>query len=502
MEYKAIAKNTLFLYIRMFLVMGVSLYTSRVVLHTLGVENYGIYQAVGGIAGFLSFLNGALSTGTSRFLAYELGAGNFGKLKGTFSTLLSAHLLLAFIIVIISEIVGPWIISNRLILPEQRMDAALWCFHISIATAFFRLIMVPYNACVIAHERMSFFAYISIIEVLMQLGVVYMLERCPYDKLVFYALLIAIVQLGILLAYIHYTAKRFAETHVRLSFNKKIFKPILSFSSWSLLASGSIALNNQGILLLLNTFYSPAIAAARAISIQVNMAINQFINNIRTAVTPPIVKQYADGSSDASERLCITSTQYTYFLMLMLCFPACLVVPFLLRLWLGDIPEYTVIFVRIIIIQCLFQVFDSSLYTALYAVGRLKENALLSPLLGFIQFPVIYLLFKAGYSPVVLSWSNLIVYAILGLIVKPVLAVRVARYDWRNLYVMYKKCLMVTLAVLPIPIYLYWVLEMSSWQANIGMVVTTLIISVLCIYTIGLDRAMKNKVLSYIKNQF
>lgn len=502
MGYKTIAKNTLFLYIRMFLVMGVSLYTSRVVLHTLGVENYGIYQAVGGIVGFLSFLNSALSTGTSRFLAYEIGVGNFRKLKETFSTLLTAHLLLAFIIVIISEIVGPWIITNRLILPEQRMNAALWCFHISIITAFFRLVQVPYNACVIAHEKMSFFAYISIIEVLMQLGVVYLLEMCPYDKLVFYTFLIAIVQLGILLAYIYYTVKRFTETHNRLSFNKKIFKPILSFSSWSLFANGSIALNNQGILLLMNIFYSPAIVAARAISIQVNMAINQFINNIRTAVTPPIVKQYADGNADASERLCITSTQYTYFLMLMLCLPVCLVVPFLLKLWLGDIPEYTIIFVRIIIIQCLFQVFDSSLYTALYAVGRLKENALLSPLLGFIQFPVIYLLFKVGYSPVVLSWSNLIVYAILGLIVKPVLAVKVARYDWRNLYVMYKKCLIVTLSILPIPIYLYRVLEMSSWQANIGMVMVTLIVSVLCIYSIGIDRAMKNKVLSYIKNRF
>lgn len=502
MGYKTIAKNTLFLYIRMFLVMGVSLYTSRVVLHTLGVENYGIYQAVGGIVGFLSFLNSALSTGTSRFLAYEIGVGNFRKLKETFSTLLTAHLLLAFIIVIISEIVGPWIITNRLILPEQRMNAALWCFHISIITAFFRLVQVPYNACVIAHEKMSFFAYISIIEVLMQLGVVYLLEMCPYDKLVFYTFLIAIVQLGILLAYIYYTVKRFTETRTRLSFNKKIFKPIVSFSSWSLFANASIALNNQGILLLLNIFYSPAIVAARAISIQVNMAINQFINNIRTAVTPPIVKQYADGNADASERLCIISTQYTYFLMLMLCFPACLIVPFLLKLWLGDIPEYTIIFVRIIIIQCLFQVFDSSLYTALYAVGRLKENALLSPLLGFIQFPVIYLLFKVGYSPVVLSWSNLIVYALLGLIVKPVLAVKVARYDWRNLYVMYKKCLIVTLTNLPIPIYLYRVLEMSSWQANIGMVMVTLIVSVLCIYSIGIDRAMKNKVLSYIKNRF
>lgn len=497
-----IVKNTMFMYIRMFLVMGISLYTSRVILHTLGIEDYGIYQAVGGIVGFLSFLGGALSVASSRFLAYELGTDNLEKLKETFSTLLSAHLLLAFFVVAISGIVGPWVISNWLMLPEQRMDAALWCFYISILTAFFRLIIIPYNACVIAHERLSFFAYIGIVEVLIQLSVVYMLKICPCDKLVLYALLMALIQLGILLAHIYYTVKRFTETRTGLSFSKEIFKPILSFSSWSLFANGAIALNNQGILLLLGMFYSPAIVTARAISLQVNMAINQFINSIRTAVSPPIVKQYADGNADSSEHLCITSTQYTYFLMLMVCLPVFLITPFLLELWLGDIPEYTVIFVRIIIIQCLFQVFDSSLYTALYAIGRLKENALLSPLLGFIQFPMIYLLFRAGHSPVVLSWSNLILYIVLGLIVKPVLAVKVAGYDWRNLYFMYKKCLIVTLTVLPIPMYLYWTLEMSSWKANIEVAVITLIISVLCIYSIGLDRVMKNKVQAYIRNHF
>lgn len=495
----SITKNTIFLYIRMLLVMGVSLYTSRVVLHALGVEDYGIYQAVGGIVGFLAFLNSALGTGTSRFLAYELGRGDLCKLKRTFSTLLTAHLLLAVIIVIISEIVGPWFIANKLNLPAQRMNAAVWCFHISIATTFFSLIMLPYNACVIAHEKMAFFAYVSIAEVILKLGIVYLLRVAPFDRLIFYALLLLVVQVLLLFVYIAYTMSRYDETRGGLQFDRAIFKPIVSFSGWNLLSNGSIALNSQGILLLLGVFFSPAVVTARSISIQVNSAINQFINNIRTAVTPAVVKQYASGNKTAAESLCVSSAKYAYFLMLTLCLPACLVTPFLLKIWLGVVPEYTVIFVRLIIIQCLFQAFDTSLYTALYAVGRLKENALLSPLLGFVQFPVIYLLFRAGCSPVVLSWSNLIVYVLLGLVVKPILVVKVAQYDWRNLYAMYKNCLMVTVAILPVTLGLYCVLDMSSWQANLILIIASLLVSLPCIYFIGLDQAMRNKVMSYMK---
>lgn len=501
MGNRTIAKNTLFLYVRMLLVMGVSLYTSRVILQTLGVDDYGIYQSVGGIVGFLSFLNSALSTGTSRFLAYELGCGDFAKLKLTFSTLLTAHILLAFLIAVISEIIGRGYVIQRLLIPEDRLDAALAVFHISVVTAFFRLVLVPYNACVIAHEKMSFFAYTSIVEVLAQLGIVGLLgiDRC--DRLVLYSVLTAAVSLGMLSVYMFYTSRHFPETHGKLSFDKKIFRPIAFFSSWSLFANGSIALNNQGILLLLNMFYSPTVVAARAISLQVNMALNQFINNIRTAVTPPIVKQYAAGEAGASERLCIASTKYSYFLMLLLCFPACLVTPFLLKLWLGTVPEYTVVFVRLIIVQSLFQAFDSSLYTALYAVGRLKGNALLSPLLGFIQFPVIFIMFKMGYSPVVLSWSNLIVYALLGLIVKPVLATRVARYDWRNLYLMYKTCMIVTLVASPIPLVLYHLIESAYWQWNVLLAWLTFVLVAASVYVFGIDKDTRRKVHTFLRKK-
>lgn len=498
MGNKAVAKNTMFLYVRMFLVMGVSLYTSRVILQALGVNDYGIYQSVGGIVGFLSFLNSALSAGTSRFLAYELGTGGFSRLERTFSTLLAAHVLLALLIVVVSEIVGRGYVMRRLLIPEERLGAAWAVFHVSVVTAFFKLALVPFSACVIAHEKMSFFAYTSIVEVLAQLGIAGLLGIGQCDRLVLYSVLIAAVSLGMLSVYVLYTSRKFPETRGGLSFDKKVLRPIAGFSSWSLFANGSIALNNQGMLLLLNMFYSPAVVAARAISLQASMALNQFINNIRTAVTPPIVKRYAAGETESSEQLCVASAKYSYFLMLLLCFPACLIVPFLLRAWLGDVPEYTVAFVRLVIVQCLFQAFDSSLYTALYAAGRLKENALLSPMLGFVQFPVIYVLFRSGYSPIVLSWSNLIVYAILGMVVKPFLATRIAGYKRRNLYAMYKACMIVTLAALPMPLALCLLAGSASWRWNVPLAGIAFVSVAVSVYVFGIDKGTRRKVHAFL----
>ena len=379
---RTIAKNTAFLYFRMMFTMIVSLYTSRVILQTLGVDDYGIYQSVGGIVGFLSFINSALSTGSSRFLTYELGTGNLEKLKRTFSTTLTIHIAIALFVVIVAETLGIWFLYNKLVIPAERMDAAVYTFHISILTAVFTLTQVPYNASIIAHEKMSVFAYMSILECSAKLGVVYLLSIGGYDKLKLYANLLFIVQIGLICIYRLYCSRYFKETVYRFVFDKAIFKEIAGFSGWSLFASSSIALNSQGILILLNMFFEPAVVAARSISIQVNMAASQFVNNFRTAANPQIVKKLAVGDLMGSKRLLLASTKYSYYMMFIICFPVCLLAHPLLKIWLGVVPDYTVIFLQIIVIQSLFQVFDTSFYTALYAKGRLKENALISPTLG------------------------------------------------------------------------------------------------------------------------
>ena len=464
---KTIAKNTIMLYFRMFVTMIISLFTSRVVLQTLGVDDYGIYQAVGGIVGLLSFINGALATGSSRFLTYGMGEGDELKLKRIFSTTLTAHLGLALFVVLLAETAGLWFLYNKMVIPNDRMDAAVFTYHLSIVTAFFSITQVPYSACIIAHEKMTIYAYVSIIEALLKLLIVYLLVVGEVDKLKLYATLLCVVQVGIILFYRFYCSRRFNEVSLRLSIDKSIFKEVASFSGWSMFANASIALSIQGILLLLNMFFAPAVVAARSISLQVNSIANQFVSNFQTAANPQIVKLYAEGDYDGSKRLLIQTTKVSYYMMFVLALPICLTADTLLHLWLGIVPEYAAIFLQLVVIQSLFQAFDTSFYRALYAKGRIKENALISPTLGFIMFPLVYFFFKWGFSPVALSWASLVKYAITGLIIKPILIIKIVGYKWSDVFSVFSPCLLVTIAAVPIPL-----LSLSDKEISFMMILS------------------------------
>ena len=498
---KTIAKNTIFLYFRMMLTMVISLYTSRVVLQVLGVDDYGIYQAVGGIVGFLSFLNNALSTGSSRFLTYGLGENDSQKLKNIFSITLTAHIGLALLIIILAETVGLWFLYNKLVIPPERLDAAKFVFHLSILTAFFTLTQVPYKASIIAHEKMGVYAYVSIIDASLKLLVVYLLNVGGIDKLKLYALLLCIIHVGIVLYYNIYCTRHFEETKFRFFFDKKMFKEIAGFSGWSLFANAAIALNNQGVLVLLNMFFSPAVVAARAISLQVNTAANQFVTNFQTAANPQIVKRFAAKDYDGSKQLLLQTTKFSFYLMLMLSLPICLGAKQLLTIWLKVVPEYTVIFLQLVIIQSLFCVFDTSFYRALYTKGRLKENALISPTLGFIQFPVVYVLFRFGFSPVALSWASLIMYAIVGLIVKPVLIIKLVDYNWKDIFSVFTPCLKVVACSLPLPLLLYYQLDKDSIASFVVVVVVSIITVLTASWFVGLERDMRNTLINQLKNR-
>lgn len=502
-DNKTIAKNTLFLYIRMLFVMLVSLLTSRVILQKLGIDDYGIYQTVGGIVGLLSFINGALSGGSSRFLTYELGRKDKDRLQRTFSTTLTVHVIIAVVVVLLAGTVGRWFLYNKLIIPPERIEAAVYVFHLSILTAVFSLTQIPYNASIISHERMDVFAYVGVAEVLAKLGILYLLEIGPYDRLKLYATLLFIVQVSLMLFYRFYCQRHFWETAFRLSIDKEILKPIATFSAWSLFANGSIALNSQGILILLNMFFSPAVVAARAISIQVNMAATQLITNFRTAVNPQIVKKYAVEDYEGAKCLLLSSTKFSYYLTLLICIPVFFLAEPILNYWLMVVPEYTVVFVQIIIVQSLFQVFDTSFYTALYANGRLLENALISPTLGFIQFPLIYVMFKMGLSPLALSWTNLIVYMILGLIVKPFLLIKIVDYKWGEIFSVFTNCLQVTLVALPLPIVLVCITDVSllSFTKLLLYAVLFVIIAALSAFYVGIDGVTRKRIVIWVKNK-
>ena len=498
---KTIARNTIFLYFRMMLTMFISLYTSRVILQVLGVDDYGIYQAVGGIVGFLSFINNALSTGSSRFITFGLGENNPQKLKNIFSTTLTAHICLAIIIAFLAETVGLWFLHNKLVIAPDRLGAAEFVFHLSILTAFFTLTQVPYNACIIAHEKMGVYAYVSIIEASMKLLVVYFLTFADFDKLKFYALLLCLLQVGLIMFYRLYCLRHFEEAKFRLLFDKKLFKEIAGFSGWSLFSSSSIALNSQGILVLLNMFFSPAVVAARSISLQVNAAANQFVTSFQTAANPQIVKKYAAKDYEGSKRLLLQTTKFSFYLMWLLCLPICFGAKQLLTLWLGVVPEYTVIFLQLVIIQSLFCVFDTSFYRALYAKGRLKENALISPTLGLIRFPIIYVLFKFGFSPVALSWASLITYALLGLVIKPILVIKIVNYSWKDIFSVFIPCLKVVVCSLPILYLLYYYLGDDSLTAFVIIVLASVVSVIISTWFVGLDKTMKNKIVALIKKK-
>lgn len=499
---KTIAKNTLFLYISMIITMIIALYTSRVILEKLGVDDYGIYQAVGGIVGFLSFLIGALSTGTSRFLTFELGAGTFERLKKTFSTLLTTHLLLGVLIVVLAETVGLWFVYHKMVIAPERFSAGIFTYHISILTAMITLTLVPFNASIIAHEKMGVYAYLSIIDALLKLGICFLIAQGSIDRLKLYSLLMFIEQFAMLFIYCIYCLRHFSETKYKPCLDLKILKPILSFSGWSLFAQGAIAFSNQGILVLLNMFFAPAVVTARAISLQVNSAANHFVNNFRTAVNPQIVKLYAVKDYEGSKKLLLQSTKISFFLMLMISLPVYFLADPLLHIWLGqNVPEYTVVFLQIVIIQSLFQVFDTSFYTALYAKGQLKENALISPLIIYLAFPIIYLLFKAGYSPVALSWAYLICFVVIGLIVKPILIIKIVDYKWKEILLVFASCAVVSI-ISAVPSYFIDRIIDSSGVAGFFLEAVSIVL-VVCLssFVFGTDKTMKQTIVNMIKSR-
>lgn len=502
-DNKTIAKNTVFLYIRTLVTMIISLYTSRVILQVLGIDDYGIYQAVGGIVGVLSFLNSALSGGTSRFLTYEIGTGNKEKLKNTFSTTLTVHIILAGLIVLLGETLGLWYFNNKMVIPDERFNAAVWVFHLSMITAIISIVSVPYNSAIIAHEKMKVFAYVGIVDAVSKLVIVYLLTIGSIDKLVLYALLLLLIQIGIFLFYVFYCRSSFEESKYRFLFiDKELFKEIFSFSGWGLVAGSAIAVNTQGILLLLNYFFAPAVVTARSVSLQVHTAAVLFVTNFRTAANPQIVKQLAAGDVDGSHELLLQSTKFSYYLMLVLCLPICLLASPILNLWLAEVPEYSVPFLQLVIIQSLFEVFDTSFYTALYAKGRIKENALISPMIALLSFPVVFVLFKMGASPLALSWASIVVYALAGCLIKPLLIVKYADYSWKEILPTMYVCLLVTLVAAPIPVTAYCLLDVENNLLHAAIVLVLSLVSVVAtVWFFGLTKNMKQMLLSFLRTK-
>lgn len=499
-DNQRIAKNTIFLYFRMMLIMFVTLYTSRVTLKVLGIDNYGIYQTVGGVVTFLSFLSNALGSGTSRFITFEMGKEK-PRLGALFSTVRIAHIILGIIIVIVGEIVGLWFIQYKLVIPANRLAAATFAFHFSMIATFFQITQVPYNATIIAYERMNVYAYVSIAEALLKLGIVYVLQLMTFDKLEVYAVLTCFITVFVMIAYRVYCRKNFIELKSKLTFNKDMFNEVASFSGWNLLTSSAASFANQGVTIVTNMFFSPAVVTVRSLALRINNIINQFIGNFRTAVNPQIVKKYAAEDYEGSKKLALASTKYTYYLMLIIVLPLLLLVEPALKIWLGETPDGLIPFVQLALVQGLFQAFDTSLYVPIYAKGQIKENAIISPLFDFIQLPVVYILFKMGFPAITLAWVEALACIALGVFIKPILVHYIAKYDIKEIYMMIANCFVVTIVSSIFPIFLCKFFSVNTVLGFIIILAASLFSIAFFVWFMGIDKYMKDMLIEWVKSK-
>lgn len=393
---KRIAKNTLALYARMLFLMIISLYTSRVILQTLGVEDFGIYNVVGSFVALFALVSKSLSGAASRFFNFEMGKGDKEKLKIVFSSTVTIQIALAIIIIILAESLGIWFINYKMIIPAERLYAANWCFQLSVFTFSNNLITIPYNAAIIAHEHMKAFAYVSIFEGIGKLLISFLIMISPIDRLIFYAILLCLLQFIIRAIYRNYCKKHFEECTYQFIFDKTFLKRILSYSGWGLIGSTAGILRNQGINILLNLFFGPTVNAARAVANQVLHAVNGFVTNFMTAVRPQIVQSYAANNFDYLNQLIIKSSKFSYCLYFLLSLPVITNVNFLLGLWLKQVPEHSATFVQLTLVFTLISTLTHPLSIAQAATGKIRNYQLAVSGLHLLNLPVSYICLKLG----------------------------------------------------------------------------------------------------------
>lgn len=396
---KRIAKNTLLLYFRMLLTMAVSLYTSRVVLSTLGVEDYGIYNVVGGVVAMFSVISGSLSAAISRFITYELGKGDKKALESIFSSAVTIQLALGVIILILAEGIGVWFLNAKMNIPENRLYATNWVFQLSIVTFIINLISVPYNASIIAHEKMSAFAYISILEVSAKLLIVYMLLISPIDRLIFYAIMMASVALIIRFVYGYYCKRHFEECNYHFIFDKDLLKRMFGFAGWNFIGNCSAILRDQGGNIVINLFCGPAVNAARGIAYQVNSAINGFVNNFMMALNPQITKSYASGNREYMMTLIYQGARLSFYILMMFSLPVIINVDYILGLWLKTVPEHTSTFIQLVLVFTMSEAISNPLITAMLATGNIRNYQIIVGGLQLMNLPISYILLKNGCIP-------------------------------------------------------------------------------------------------------
>lgn len=494
---KRIAKNTLLLYFRMLLMMFVTLFTSRVVLDKLGVTDYGIYNVVGGVVAMLGFLNSSMSNAVQRYLSFEIGKNNEAGVNRIFNVSLFAHAGIAVFVFVVMEIVGVWYLNTHMNIPAERMDAANWVLQCSIFTTLFTIVQVPYNAIIISKEQMGIYAYISILEVVLKLLVVYMLAIGNFDKLKLYSVLIMVVTIGIVMIYRCYCTRKYKEAKFKFVKDWNLLKQIVGFASWNMLGQLAWVFTGQGVNIILNSFFGPVVNAARGLAEQVNGAVNRFVANFQTAVNPQLIKNYASDQLGEMKTLLFRSTRFSYYLLLALSLPIILKMDFILHLWLKEVPDYTTGFCQLVLVSSLVSTLSNLLAQVARAYGKIRNYQIIVSIFLFLNFPLSYIVLKFGCSPLSTMFVNIGVNAML-LFVRLRLTNRMIQMTYgsfiRNVLF---PVIIVTSVALVIPLTIYFMLDNSIISFIIVCLVSSVSVGV-STYALGMNANERQYILATI----
>lgn len=495
---KRIAKNTALLYMRTLFNMFVSLYTSRIILRELGVEDFGIYNVVGGVVAMFAILNSSMANGFQRFINFELGRGNQDNLVRVFKTSLTIQTIIAFAVLLLGETIGLWFLNTQMTIPLERLDAANWVYQLSLLSFVVIIYQAPFTAVIIAHERMDYYALIGVFEVFLKLGAVLLLKYIGFDKLVVYALFIFFISIAIKLMNLFYCRFKFDEVRLGLTWDREMLQSMLGFSGWNLFGSTAHTMKGQGINILLNLFFGTAVNASRGIAFQVLAAVTSFVGNFQTAVKPQMIGAYARGEMDYFLNLIYSTSKYYYFLLLVLSLPILIEAEQLLAFWLGDaVPEYAVVFTRLAIVTALIETFANPITTAVHAVGKLKKFQVICSSVILSIIPLSYLILQYEQSPLIPMIVSIVVCIIVQFVrlylIKSLIPLSYSVYLYRVVY----PCFIVTIAAFSIPFILVVNMDMGLLRLLlVGLM--SLITSTLSIYLLGLEQFERDYVIHFL----
>ena len=498
---KRLAKNTLALYFRTFITLIVSLYTARIVLDVLGETDYGIYSLVAGVVILFSFLNGALSYATERFLTVQLGKKNLQKMKQVFSMSMTTLILLVVVFLILSETLGLWFVNSELNIPAERLWAANWTYQLSIVTFCVTVIRTPYRATIISNEKMTFFAYVSIFESIIKLAIVFCLQLSTYDKLISYATLFLMSTFLVNLIYFFYCKRNFVTCNYYIFWDKKLFITLTSFTGWNLLGNVTNIFTQNGVVFMINIFYGVGLNASLGIANQVNSAVTSFISGFQTSFVPQIVKLYSQSKTDELHKMINSTSKFSFMLVAIPVLILMLNMPLILNLWLNVVPEYTVEFCLWIVAGSLIDATTGPYYAGIMANGNIKRYQIAISLSFLLDFIIIFILLRLGVSPGWIFISRILTRGIINMLIglyylKITVNFNVLHY-LKNVLLPIIKSLLI---IIPIPFAIS--LKMDNWEQLIFSSLSITVFSIFTFYKLLLTKGESLIVKTYINKIF